>query len=106
MLSKKLNRINNSMEGTNWVQLLNETEKKTIPVDLIKEIHLMQDGFPDVVMKLDDLDEETLDLFEHVFSHMDDLDADRIKIIVDANRFQKLITKIVSPLLSVCPPRV
>jgi len=83
--------------GTDWEALLEETEKSSIPIFLIKEVHFITPGQPDVVMPFDNLDQETLALLSR--SIQDFSNGPRIRLIIDLNKYQRCIEQIVSGIL-------
>lgn len=93
------------MEATNWGELLNQFDKRVIPISLVKEVQLIQKGLPDTVIRLDELDSDALELFARLFDNLDELGTDTIKIVVDVKKFERMITKITAPLLASLPPR-
>lgn len=111
-LKKPKLQASDIVEGTNWKTLLDQSDKKVIPVSLIKEIRFIQDGETDIVLHMDNLDPETLSLFDDLFDRiedlvdeLDDINDGQIKLIVDLAKFKQLIQSIVGPLLKHLPPR-
>jgi len=89
--------------GTDWEKLIDEIDKKIIPTFLIREVHFIYPGSPDVVMGLEHLDADTLAMLG---DNIRDLSADsdaRIRLVIDVNKLQAHIEPFVDQVLQSLP---
>ena len=98
-------KSNYTVVGTDWEQILKEIDRSFVPVDLIREIHFLQDGESFLSIDMKDLDDDAVDLLSTLISQMEHLSDNQVRLIVDLGRYERLITSIVSPMLRSLPSK-
>ena len=89
--------------GTDWQQLIGQVDKKIIPTFLIREIHFIHPGCPDVVMGLDQLDSDTLALLGDTVQYTDADSDTGIRVVIDYDKLQAHVESEVCQILQFLP---
>lgn len=89
--------------GTDWEQIIDQVDKKSIPTFLIREVHFIYPGVPDIVMGLSQLDAETLELLGDTIQNSSAESDNRIRLVIDARKLQQHIEPWVDQMLHLLP---
>lgn len=89
--------------GTDWNEILEQIDKSTVPTQLVRQIIFHYDDEQNPVsIWLDEFDAETLATMGPLLSPKKD-SRYRIELVVDTDRMQRMITNLISPILSLVP---
>jgi len=89
--------------GTDWQQLIDQLDKKIIPTFLIREIHFIHPGCPDVIMGLGQLDSDTLALLGDTVQYTGAHSDTGIRVVIDCDKLQAHVEPVVCQILQFLP---
>lgn len=86
------------------MQILDQVIKNHVPIELVREVHFIHEDDIEIRMSMADLDPQTVAAFgKALYENLSD--TVRIKLIVDVELLEKVVTDVVEPMLKNLPRR-